>query len=157
MYALRINLMQTARSYIDGFNTNTAEGIIASRTPDCKQIIHPSTVPPPWKSPPRSNEDYQAWIVPGFKMIRNIRLSLVEGQDMLVDDMARKVMLHLRSTGETDAGPYANEYMIVLKMTDDGKLIKEIVEFVDSAAVRDIVTAMQQQQQQQAEAGPANK
>ncbi|KAK6210907.1 hypothetical protein LQW54_005785 [Pestalotiopsis sp. IQ-011] len=83
-------------------------------------------------------------------MIRNIRLSFVEGQDMLVDDVSRKVMMHLRSTGETDAGPYANEYTIVLKMTDDGELIKEIVEFVDSAAVRDILETMKQQQQQQA-------
>lgn len=151
MFALRDTLIQTANHYINGFNTNTAEGIIASRTPDCRQIIHPSTVPPPWQSPPRGNEEYQAWIVPGFKMIRNIRLSFVEGQDMLVDDVSRKVMMHLRSTGETDAGPYANEYMIVLKMTDDGKLIKEIVEFVDSAAVRDIVEAMKQQQQAAAE------
>ncbi|KAI0162632.1 hypothetical protein BJ166DRAFT_497306 [Pestalotiopsis sp. NC0098] len=151
MYALRGVLIQTANRYIHGFNTNTAEGVIASRTPDCRQIIHPSTVPPPWQGPPRSNEEYQAWIVPGFKMIRNIKLSLVDGQDMLVDDVSCKVMMHLRSTGETDAGPYANEYMIVLKMTDDGKLIKEIVEFVDSAAVRDIVEAMKQQQQAGAE------
>lgn len=78
-------------------------------------------------------------------MVRNIKISLAEGEDMLVDEVTRKVMLHLTSTGETDFGTYANEYMIVLKMTDDGTQIREIVEFIDSATIRDIATGIAQQ------------
>jgi ketosteroid isomerase-like protein len=146
MSSIRETLIKTANSYIEGFNTNTAEGVIACRTPDCKQVICPSSVPPPWYSPPRSNEEYQAFVVPGFKMLRNVKISLVEGEDMLVDETSHKVLLHLKSTGETDFGPYANEYMIVLKMTEDGTQIKEIVEFIDSATTRDIAQAMAQGQ-----------
>lgn len=145
MSPIRDALIQTANSYIAGFNTNTAEGVIACRTADCRQIIRPSSVPPPWNSPPRTNEEYQAFVVPGFKMVRNIRIGLAEGEDMLVDEVSRKVLLHLTSTGETDFGPYANEYMIVLKMTEDGTQIKEIVEFIDSATTRDIAAGLAQQ------------
>lgn len=145
MSPIRDTLIQTANSYIAGFNTNTAEGVIACRTTDCRQIIRPSSVPPPWNSPPRTNEEYQAFVVPGFKMVRNIRISLAEGEDMLVDEVSRKVLLHLTSTGETDFGPYANEYMMVLKMTEDGTQIKEIVEFIDSATTRDIANGLAQQ------------
>lgn len=35
--------------------------------------------------------------------------------------------------------------MIVLKMTDNGTQIKEVVEFIDSATTRDIAMAMAQQ------------
>lgn len=145
MSPIRDTLIKTANSYIAGFNTNTAEGVIASRTPDCKQVIRPSSVPPPWNHPPRTNEEYQAFVVPGFKMVRNVQISLAEGEDMLVDEVSRKVLLHLTSTGETDFGPYANEYMILLKMTDDGMLIKDIVEFIDSATIRDIAAGLAEQ------------
>lgn len=144
MSSIRDTLIKTANSYIEGFNTNTPEGVIASRTADCRQIICPSSVPPPWNAPARSNEEYQGFVIPGFKMLRNVKISLVDGEDMLVDDTLRKVLLHLKSTGETDFGPYANEYMIVLKMTEDGTEIREIVEFIDSATTRDIVQAMAQ-------------
>ncbi|KAF3765287.1 hypothetical protein M406DRAFT_329209 [Cryphonectria parasitica EP155] len=144
MPSIRDTLVQTANSYIAGFNTNTAEGVIACRTADCKQVIHPSSVPPPWASPPRSNEEYQEFTVPGFKMLRNVKISLAKGEDMLVDEVSRKVLLHLTSTGETDFGPYANEYMIVLKMTDDGTQIKEVMEFIDSATTRDIAASLAQ-------------
>lgn len=144
MSPIREKLIQTANSYIAGFNTNTAEGVIACRTPDCKQVIHPSSVPPPWNSPPRSNEEYQAFTIPGFQMVRNLQIGLAKGEDMLVDEVTRKVLLPLTSTGETDFGPYANEYMIVLKMTDDGTQIKQIMEFIDSATTRDIAAHIAQ-------------
>lgn len=144
MSPIRDALIKTANSYIAGFNTNTAEGVIACRTADCKQIIRPSNVPPPWSSPSRTNQEYQDLVVPGFKKIRNLNISLAEGEDMLVDEVSHRVMLHLTSVGETDFGPYTNEYMIVLKMTEDGMQISEIVEFIDSATCRDIAAAMAQ-------------
>ncbi len=61
---------------------------------------------------------------------------------MVVDEVARKVVLHLKSTGESDTGPYTNEYFIVLKMMDDGNLIKEIVEFIDSAYMLSLAAKM---------------
>lgn len=154
MSSIRDTLIKTANSYIEGFNTNTPQGVIASRTADCRQIICPASVPPPWNAPPRSNEEYQGFVVPGFKMLRNVKISLVDGEDMLVDDASRKVLLHLKSSGETDFGPYVNEYMIVLKMIEDGTKIKEIVEFIDSATTRDIAQAMAQGASAQGQSKP---
>lgn len=82
--------------------------------------------------------------MPGFQMVRNLQTGLAKGEDMLSDEVTRKVLLPLTSAGETDFGPYANEYMIVLKMTDDGTQIKEIVEFIDSATTRDIAAHIAQ-------------
>ncbi len=137
MSTIRENLLQTAKNYIDGFNAGTPEGKIAFRTPDCTQTIRPDSLPLPIKVA-RTNEEYQAFIVEGSQILRNVKLSLVEGEDVIVDEVSRKVVLHLNSTGETDFGPYANEYMIVLKATDDGKLIKSVVEFIDSAYILNI-------------------
>lgn len=132
MSSIRKTLIQTANNYITSFNSGTPEGFIAHRTPDCVQKLLPSSLPPPWNGPPRTNEEYQAFVIGGSKLIRNIQLSLIDGEDLVVDEAARKVLLPLKSTGETDVGPYANEYMMLLKMTEDGKMIKEIFEFLDS-------------------------
>ena len=132
MASIRETLLETAKAYIEGFNSGTPEGVIAARTPDCTQTLRPGTLPPPLTGS-RTNEEYKTFIVQGAQILRNIKLRLAEGEDIIVDDVARKIVMHLKSTGETDFGPYANEYMIVLKATEDGKQIKEIVEFTDSA------------------------
>ena len=36
------------------------------------------------------------------------------------------------STAETDIGPYANEYVLVIEMGQDGKQAEKVVEWVDS-------------------------
>ena len=56
--------------------------------------------------------------------------------DTVVDEVARKVVMRASSTAETDVGPYANEYMIVLRMTEDGRLVERFDEFNDSAFIR---------------------
>lgn len=50
----------------------------------------------------------------------------------LVDEHARKVMLHMLGEGQSPSGPYNNEYFIILSTTEDGTKIKEVVEFLDS-------------------------
>ena len=132
MASVRENLLQTAKAYIEGFNSGTPEGIVVARTADCTQTLRPGSLPPPLTGS-RTNEEYMNFIVQGAQILRNIKLRLAEGEDIIVDDVARKIVMHLKSTGESDFGPYANEYMIVLKATEDGKQIKEIVEFTDSA------------------------
>lgn len=58
--------------------------------------------------------------------------------------MARQVVLCLKSTAETDLGPYASEYICVLALNEDGGLIDKIVQFVDSAHVADRVKALKE-------------
>lgn len=49
------------------------------------------------------------------------------------DADAHVCIMHATSTAETDIGPYANEYALVLHFTDDGKKVTKFLEFVDSA------------------------
>lgn len=42
-------------------------------------------------------------------------------------------MIHATSTAETDIGPYANEYALILKFTEDGTKVTRFLEMVDSA------------------------
>lgn len=65
--------------------------------------------------------------------MRGFRLHLGANTDPIIDVPARKVVIHLTSTAETDIGPYANEYIWILRFTEDGKEIDEIIEFADSA------------------------
>ena len=53
--------------------------------------------------------------------------------DSIVDEAARKVLMHASSSASTALGPYNNEYMFVLHMTDDGRKVDKVYEFVDSA------------------------
>lgn len=38
-------------------------------------------------------------------MVQNLQIGLAKGEDMLVDEVTRKVLLPLTSTGKTDFGP----------------------------------------------------
>jgi ketosteroid isomerase-like protein len=41
--------------------------------------------------------------------------------------------MHATSTADTDIGPYANEYALILHFTEDGKKVTKFLEYVDSA------------------------
>jgi ketosteroid isomerase-like protein len=49
------------------------------------------------------------------------------------DADAHTCIMHASSTAETDIGPYANEYALILNFTDDGKKVTKFSEYVDSA------------------------
>jgi ketosteroid isomerase-like protein len=52
--------------------------------------------------------------------------------DAVVDDVSKKVVLSVEAKATADAGEYENEYVILLKMTEDGKQVVEQYDFVDS-------------------------
>ena len=52
--------------------------------------------------------------------------------DTIVDEPARKVAMHASSSANTEVGPYANEYVLMMRMTEDGRLVERFDEFVDS-------------------------
>jgi hypothetical protein len=57
---------------------------------------------------------------------------VVDASPFVVDVEARKVMMHLTSTAESDIGPYTNEYIFWVTISEDGEKVDEIVEFLDS-------------------------
>lgn len=129
MSALRAQLLVTTNLFLGEFNRCTPQSVIAFRTPSCRHWLLPASL----GAPVRSNAEYSAFVESLLPVMRGFKLHLAANTDPIVDEEARKVVLHLTSTAETNIGPYANEYVWVLKFTDDGKEISEIMEFADSA------------------------
>lgn len=130
MSTLRDNLLRTAQLYLDGLNNprDDGAGIIAERTPDCKQYILPKNL----NQPTYANESYREMMMTSAGFVKHITFTLANGTAPQVDETARKVLLHIRGDGETVFGPYNNEYFIILATTDEGTKIKEVTEFLDS-------------------------
>lgn len=76
-----------------------------------------------------NNTAYKAWFEGNMPKYQDFALTV---RDTIVDESARKVSMHVTSTAMTEMGEYANEYMMVLHMTEDGGLVERVLEFVDS-------------------------
>ncbi|KAM0795175.1 hypothetical protein BDR22DRAFT_894425 [Usnea florida] len=122
----RATLLSTAQTAIQGYNTWTPTSILAYRAPHCEHHILPTSL----NRPPLNNAQYAAYFVPLMSHFRSFRVTV---HDTVVDEVARKVVMRASSTAETDVGPYANEYVLVMRMTEDGRLVERFDEFVDSA------------------------
>lgn len=78
-------------------------------------------------------------------VIRDFRLKIVDTTPLVVDVEARRVMMHLTSTAETDVGPYNNEYIFLISISEDGEKVDEIVEFLDSLYTAEFVGKLAKQ------------
>jgi ketosteroid isomerase-like protein len=59
------------------------------------------------------------------------------------DADAHKSIIHASSTAETKIGPYANEYMLILTFTENGKKVTRFDEYVDSANSKEFFAALE--------------
>ena len=75
-----------------------------------------------------TNAQFADYFGPLLPLFRSFTLTVHE----VVHD-GRKVAMHLTSAAETDIGPYRNEYMVMLEMTEDGSQVEKLLEFVDTA------------------------
>lgn len=142
----RATLLTTAQTAIQGFNTWTLSSILSYRAPHCTHHIHPSSL----NRPALTNAEYAAYMQPLLSLFRSF---IVTVHDTIVDEAARKVAVHASSSAVTDVGPYANEYVLVMRMTEDGRAVERFDEFVDSRVsaefmprLRAMVGVEQQQQ-----------
>jgi len=123
--SLRDQLLQTAHAYLDAHNEQDLEKIQALCAPTCVHRAGPPTV----KSPDRNNEEYNAFNIEVFKILHTYLATIT---DAVVDDVGKKVALSVEAKATADAGEYENEYVILLKMTEDGKQVVDQYDFVDS-------------------------
>lgn len=117
---------QTAQALVTTYNTWSLENIMDVRASNCINYILPNSL----GQKSMDNEEYKAFFAPKMAPFRNFNLSV---HDTVVDEAARKVVLHMTSTASTDVGDYRNEYMLKLHMTEDCRKIDKFEEFVDSA------------------------
>ncbi|PTB63399.1 hypothetical protein BBK36DRAFT_1143884 [Trichoderma citrinoviride] len=124
----RSQLIATANAFVAAYNKWTVPDVLSIRSPTCKHHLLPGT-----KLPSRNNQEFAEFLERIIPIIRNFRLHVVDTTPPVVDVEARKVMMHLKSSAETDVGPYENEYFFVLTVSEDGEKIDEVVEFLDTA------------------------
>ncbi|EHY55745.1 hypothetical protein ABEF92_003278 [Exophiala dermatitidis] len=132
----RSQLLDTSTRFIHAYNAWTTESILSVRSPRC---IH-RTLPASRGRRPKTNDEFRQFIEPLLPVYRGFRLSFVnddsdsdsDNSETVVDVEKRKVVLHLKSHADTDAGPYENEYYFVLSMNEAGDLVDEVVEYLDS-------------------------
>ena len=123
--SLRDQLLQTAHAYLDAHNERDLDKILALCAPTCVHRAGPPTV----KSPDRNNEEYANFNVEVFKILHTYLATIT---DVVADDVSKKVVLSVEAKATADAGEYENEYVILLKMTEDGKQVVEQYDFIDS-------------------------
>ncbi|CAG9936301.1 unnamed protein product [Clonostachys rosea f. rosea IK726] len=130
MPAPRAILQQVADDFVANLNNFTSgEAWSNGRTPDAIHNIHPLSL----AMPPNMNNDAMAKFLGGtLAKVHNLTVQPVENTTILIDEQNHKISLHLLGKGDTPAGPFTMEYIFTLKTTDDGKLVRESWEFVDS-------------------------
>ena len=119
-------LLSTAQEVIQAYNTWTPASVLSFRSPTCLHRIRPSTL----NYPALTNEQYAAYFNPIMPAFDRFHLTV---HDSIVDEVARKVVMHASSSAVTKLGPYGNEYVLILHMTEDGRQVDRFDEFVDSA------------------------
>ncbi|KAJ9613030.1 hypothetical protein H2200_002971 [Cladophialophora chaetospira] len=121
----REQLLETAKRYVDAHNSRNVEAIRACCSPSSTHRGGPSSV----NGPDRTRDEYVAFNADVFKMLHSYHAELT---DAIVDPETRKVAMFLHAKATADAGEYENEYIITVTMTEDGKLVQDQYDFIDS-------------------------
>lgn len=135
MPCIRDQLMALAQKYLTAFNTNTPEGVIAHRSADCKHYILPTAA----GQPVRNNTEYQAFIAPSFKYIKDFFLKIDENFEPIIDEKSLKVSMWLTTSADSVIGPYNNQYNFVLYANSNVSEIIQVVEFIDTQVTGDFL------------------
>lgn len=118
-------LLTTALVAIAGYNSWNMDAILAPRTSNCTQRVYPNRL----DRPTLNNTEYDAYFSSLLPYFKNFTVTVI---DAYVDEKANRVALQAASTATSVIGPYANEYVIMMKMTECKTQIYEVREFVDS-------------------------
>lgn len=132
MTSTRAQLIVTAQRFVDSYNSWRIDNILAIRSPNCIHHTLPKSL---HGSTSYTNAEFRAFFTPMMPLLRNFQAEIVGGdteEGFIVDAKRRKVVMQLKGHAESDVGIYMNEYIIVLGITEDAKLVEEIVEFLDS-------------------------
>jgi hypothetical protein len=120
-------LLTTALALIAAYNSWNIDAILAPRALNCTHRVYPNRL----GRPTLNNTEYEAYFSSLLPYFKNFTVAVVSAY---VDEEANRVALQAASTATSVIGPYANEYVLMLKMTECKTQICEVGEFVDSEA-----------------------
>jgi hypothetical protein len=118
-------LLTTALAVVAGYNEWNMDAILAPRAENCTHRVYPARL----NRPAMNNTAYNEYFSNFLPYFRNFNVTVI---DAYVDEQANRVALQAKSSAESVVGPYANEYVLMLKMTECQDKIYEFREFIDS-------------------------
>ncbi|KAI1317017.1 hypothetical protein F5Y16DRAFT_160305 [Xylariaceae sp. FL0255] len=116
---------QTALAVVDAYNKWSLDTIMAVRADNCIHQVLPRTLG-------RQEMDNATYAGYFGAMIPHFKDFTVTVDDIFEDAQENKVVIWARSTAETEIGPYANEYSLMLYFNEAGDKVTKFLEFVDS-------------------------
>jgi hypothetical protein len=136
MSPTRSKLLETASRYISIEEMNEAS-FRAIRTPTC--ITHCIT---PSQRSSHTNDEILEFYPTLRRVLRSTKLSIINEHLTIVEEATRKVSLNLRHTSDTTVGPFENESITILIMSESGDLIEEIYIFLDSTRYKEFANRL---------------
>jgi hypothetical protein len=122
----RSKLLETASRYISIEDMDEAS-FRAIRTPTC--ITHCIT---PSQRSSHTNDEILEFYPTLRKVMNSTKLAVINEHLTIVEEATRKVVLNIRHTAETTVGPFENESITILIMSESGDLVEDIYIFLDS-------------------------
>lgn len=144
MSPIRDQLLKTATAYLDAHTNRDVEALRGLYSTSCKHENYPKPIQPIF--PNVGHEEYFVAAADIIKMWESFDIH--QFADPVVDEEARKVVVFVEGTGKADVGTYVNEYIVVLKMDNEGKLVEERLQFFDSKGLLDWVALLGQRAQE---------
>ncbi|KAL7929897.1 hypothetical protein V8C35DRAFT_314580 [Trichoderma chlorosporum] len=132
----RSQLISTANAFLSAYNQWTASSILSVLSPNC---LHRAI---PGEHPVRTKAEFGEFLERTTLIIRNFRVATVETTPWVVDVEGRRVTMHVKSSAETDIGPYNNEYVFTITISEDGDKVDDIFEFLDSLYTSQFVSKL---------------
>ncbi|CEJ58140.1 hypothetical protein PMG11_06810 [Penicillium brasilianum] len=130
MSPTRDELLCTALDFVAQFAKLDPESVLSFLSPSCTLRSFPSSLgKPPLQTKEESKADFQ-----GLKdFFHNFQLRVKDGAEPVVDEPARKVVLHIEGKGDSLVGRFETEYIYILQMNEEGTMVEDFFQFADSA------------------------
>ena len=130
MTSMRKQLENTAVKFLEAHNHCSLPEIEAILAPNSTH----SAGPPSLKTPVRNHAEQLAWEKEVYDVLNTYH---ARPSNTIIDEQERKVVMKYHAHATADAGIYDNECMVVLTMTEDGKLVQDEYRFIDSITMLD--------------------
>ncbi|KAL2826211.1 hypothetical protein BDW59DRAFT_161050 [Aspergillus cavernicola] len=135
MASTREKLLATTFKFAAAFNDWDVDEILALRSENC--LLHPCC--PSFTARPFNKEETRTASLEWASLTSHHRFRIIDKSNILVDEAAKKVMLRGRVTADTVVGPYENDYIYILRMTEDCTLVDEIWYFYDTLRIQELL------------------
>jgi hypothetical protein len=129
--AIRERLLATVSRYISAYNEFDPSAMKTVRTVSC--LTH--GIAPTCKFT-QSVEEHTKHMMLSRGVFRSVNASIVDDGTTVVDEVSRKVVVKVKIRCQTTVGPYENEAMFIMAMDEEGALVDEIFQFLDTACFR---------------------